>query len=184
MPPVAAFPVKLSGGAMVPKSGYDRTGAQDKGLSIQASYGSQFQVTGQPSAVSLSVQQSGQQFVFDRAAGTTFTLPAPPPVANGESIYFDFFVKTTASGGNYKVITNAATVFLMGSLINIDTDSSNAVAAWTADGTTIRAITMNGGTTGGLLGTWFRIASISPTQWMVFGIDQGSGVVATPFATS
>jgi len=184
MPPVAQFPSKLSGGAMVPKSGYDRTGAQDKGLSIQAGYGSQAQITGSPATVALVAQQSGMQIVFDRAAGITFTLPAPPPVANGESYYFDFFVKTSASGGNYKVITNSSSVFLMGSLMNIDTDSSNAVAAWTADGTTIRAITMNGGTTGGLLGTWFRIVSVSPTQWSVYGIDQGSGVVATPFATS
>jgi hypothetical protein len=34
---------------------------------------------------------------------------------------------------------------VLGSLVNIDTDTSNAVAAWTADGTTIRSISMNGG---------------------------------------
>jgi hypothetical protein len=73
---------------------------------------------------------------------------------------------------------------VLGSLVNIDTDTSNAVAAWTADGTTIRSISMNGTTTGGLLGTWFRFTALSTTQWMVTGIDQGSGTVATPFATS
>jgi hypothetical protein len=42
----------------------------------------------------------------------------------------------------------------------------------------------NGTTTGGLLGTWFRFTALSTTQWLVTGIDQGSGTVATPFATS
>lgn len=137
-------------------------------------------ISGSGATVTLTAAQSGSVVLLDRAAGITFTLPAP---ANG--LYFDFLSLTTTTGGNnYKVITDAGTTLLIGSLINIDTDSSNAVAAWTANGSTHIAITMNGTTTGGLLGTQFRLTCISATRWMVTGIDQGSGVVATPFATS
>lgn len=136
-------------------------------------------ISGSGATVTLTAAQSGSVVLFDRAAGITYTLPAP-----AAGLHFDFHVTTTASGGSYKVITNAGTVLLIGSLINIDTDSSNAVAAWTANGSTHIAITMNGGTTGGVVGTAFRLTCLTATQWMVSGIDQGTGVVATPFATS
>lgn len=129
--------------------------------------------------VALTAAQSGSVVLFDRAAGTIYTLPTP-----AVGLYYDFHVTVSASGGNYKIITNTGTVLLIGSLINIDTDTSNAVAAWTADGSTHIAITMNGGTTGGLIGTKIRLTCLTTTRWMVEGIDQGSGSVATPFATS
>lgn len=135
--------------------------------------------SGNGATVTLTAGESGTTQVFDRAAGIVFTLPAPMP-----GMSFDFFVRTSITSNAAKVITNSASVFLQGSLINIDTDTTNAVAAWTADGTTIRSVSMNGTTTGGLLGTWMRFTAVSSTIWLVTGIDQGSGTVATPFATS
>lgn len=135
--------------------------------------------SGNGATVTLTAGESGTTQIFDRAAGIVFTLPVPMP-----GMVFDFFVRTSITSNAAKVITNSASVFLQGSLINIDTDTSNAVAAWTADGTTIRSISANGTTTGGLLGTWFRFTAVSSTIWLVTGIDQGSGTVATPFATS
>lgn len=135
--------------------------------------------SGNGATVTLTAAQSGTVQLFDRAAGTVYTLPAPFP-----GLYYDFLVNTTVTSNAHKVISDGASTFLIGSLVNIDTDTSNAVAAWTADGSTIRSISMNGTTTGGLKGTWFRFTAVSSTIWMVTGIDQGSGTVATPFATS
>lgn len=137
-------------------------------------------ISGSGATVTLSQAQSGSLVIFDRAAGIVFTLPAPVVGTT-----FRFAVLTSITGGAAKVITaTPASQFLLGSLINIDTDSSNAVAAWTADGSTIVSISMNGTTTGGLKGTYYEVTCISATEWIVEGIDQGNGVVATPFATS
>jgi hypothetical protein len=73
---------------------------------------------------------------------------------------------------------------LIGALLSIDTDTSNALAAHTANGSTHLAVSMNGTTTGGILGTQFRVTCLSSTRWAITGINFGSGVVATPFATS
>lgn len=136
-------------------------------------------ISGSGAAVTLTAAQSGSNILFDRAAGTVYTLPAPVV-----GLEYTFFVSVSVTSNAHKVITDAGTTFLTGSLMNIDTDSSNAVAAWTADGSTILSVSMNGTTTGGLKGTWMRFTCVSSTLWLVTGVDEGSGTVATPFATS
>jgi len=73
---------------------------------------------------------------------------------------------------------------LIGSLVNVDTDTSNAVAAWVGNGSTHVAVSMNGTTTGAVKGTKLRFTCLSATNWLVQGVIQGTGTVATPFATS
>jgi hypothetical protein len=136
-------------------------------------------IAGSGATVTLTEAQSGSTVLFDRAAGIVYTLPAPQP-----GLYFDFEVLTTVTSNAHKVITDAAASFLVGSVVSIDTDSGNVTVGFTADGTTIRAISQNGTTTGGLKGTTFRIKALSSTIWMISGIEQGNGTVATPFATS
>ena len=137
-------------------------------------------ISGSGTTKTLSENQSGAAVLFDRAAGITFTLPAAAKIGT----YFDFFVTTTVTSNAHKVITAVGTEFLLGGLMNIDTDTSNAVAAWTADGSTNLSISMNGTTTGGLKGTWIRVTALNATQWGVQGIIQGNGTVATPVANS
>ena len=138
-------------------------------------------ISGSGATANLSPLNSGSLVLMDRAAGIVFTLPVATSANVG--MYFDFHVITSVTSNAHKVITGAGTELLVGSLINIDTDTSNAVAAWTPNGTTHVAVSMNGTTTGGLVGTTFRFTCISTTRWMVSGIDQGSGTVATPFST-
>ena len=45
-------------------------------------------------------------------------------------------------------------------------------------------INFNGGTTGGVAGSWVQIVAIAALKYMVQGVALGSGTVATPFATS
>ena len=127
----------------------------------------------------LTVEESGSVVFLNRAAGITVTLPAPQA-----GITYEFYVGTSVTSNAYKIITNAGTTFLVGSVTNIDTDTSNAVAAFTADGTAHVALNMNGTTTGGLRGSYFKFTCISPTRWLVTGTNLGSGIVATPFANS
>lgn len=136
-------------------------------------------ISGQGATRTLSVDESGSTVLFDRAAGIVYTLPLAKP-----GVFFDFVITTTITSNSAKVITGAATELLIGGYTNVDTDTSNAVAAFTGNGSTHVAVTQNGTTTGGLLGTKLRFTCLSATRWMVEGIVQGSGVVATAFATS
>ncbi len=136
-------------------------------------------ISGQGATRTLSVDESGSTVLFDRAAGIVYTLPLAKP-----GVYFDFVVTTTVTSNAAKVITGAATEFLIGGYTNVDTDTSNAVAVFTGNGSTHVAVTQNGTTTGGALGTKLRFTCLSSTRWFVEGIVQGSGVVATAFATS
>ena len=136
-------------------------------------------ISGQGATRTLSVDESGSTVLFDRAAGIVYTLPLAKP-----GVFFDFVITTTITSNSAKVITGAATEFLISGYTNVDTDTSNAVAAFTGNGSTHVSVSMNGTTTGGILGTKLRFTCLSSTRWFVEGIVQGSGVVATAFATS
>lgn len=130
----------------------------------------------------LSVDETGSTILLDRAAGIVVTLPLA--VAG---LYYDFVVTTSVTSNSYKVITGAATEFLIGGYTNVDTDTSNAVAVFTGNGSTHIAVTQAAAltnATGGLIGSKLRFTCLSATRWMVEGIVQGAGTPATAFATS
>lgn len=126
----------------------------------------------------LTAAQSGSIVQWNAAAGFTITLPAPVV-----GLTYSMSVGVSVTSSNHKIITNAASVFLLGGLQLGSVAGTNAITV-PADGSTIRAVTMNGSTTGGLIGTNFNLTCISLTQWIVEGTVAGSGTVATPFATS
>ncbi len=127
----------------------------------------------------LLAEESGSLCLFDRAAGVVYTLPAPV-----EGAYFDFMATVSVTSNAYKVITNAATVFLVGGIGMLSLTVAEAGDFFVADGTTIVALSEAGATTGGLVGGTYRVTAISATQWAVTGITVGAGTLATPFATS
>lgn len=125
-----------------------------------------------------SESKSGQTFLFDSATGITYTLPAPDV-----GLEYTFVVTTTNTSGNHKVITDAATTFLLGAVLC--GSPAGATIMSQGNGTTHVAVTMSGTTTGGVKGTALNFKCITATQWEVTGsvITQG-GAPATPFATS
>lgn len=127
----------------------------------------------------LEPEESGALCLFDRAAGVVYTLPAPV-----EGMQFDFEVSVAVTSNAYKVITNAATVFLLGGIISGNLTVAASGDVFQANGTTHVAISMNGTDTGGLIGGRLSFTAISSTQWMVSGVNVGSGTNADPFATS
>lgn len=136
-------------------------------------------LSGFPATRTLVEEESGSIILLDKVDGIIATLPAP-----AIGLVYEFMVTVTVTSNNYKIITNAVTVFLTGSYLEIDTDTANALAGRTGNGTTHIAITMNGTTTGGILGTRLKFTCISATLWLVEGTMNGSGTVATAFATS
>lgn len=139
-------------------------------------------VSGSGSTVTLTAAQSGSRILMDRAAGIVFTLPTP-----AVGLYYDFIVTTTVTSNSYKVITDAGTTFLIGSVVAIDTDSTNALSAYVGNGSTHIALTQAAASTnatGGIQGSWVRFTCVSATLWEVTGVIQAAGSPSTPFATS
>jgi hypothetical protein len=136
-------------------------------------------VSGSGATVTLTAAQTGSTVLMDRAAGIVFTLPTA-----AAGLAFDFYVTTAVTSNAYKVITSVGTELLIGGLLSDDTDSSDALAMFNANGSSHIAVSMNGTTTGGLVGTRIRVTCLSATKWFVEGTVYGSGTVATPFATS
>jgi len=130
------------------------------------------------------------------AANLTITLPAintsanpsssgpgqDPNTLNNEGVVYTIWVPTTISTSSLKIGTNGTDKFV-GTILGVDTDSSNALVAYTA-GATNDFINFNGTTTGGVAGTWVQIVAIAANKYVVNGIALGSGTVATPFADS
>lgn len=127
----------------------------------------------------LAPEESGALCLFDRAAGNVFTLPAPVP-----GMQFEFRSTVAVTSNASKVITDAATTFMVGSLMGGSLAVAEAGDVFQADGTTIRAVSMAGSTTGGLIGGSFTLTAISSTVWSIEGDFVGAGTIATPFATS
>lgn len=127
----------------------------------------------------LAAKESGALCLFDRAAGVVFTLPAPVL-----GMQFEFLATVAVTSNAYKVITNSASVFLLGSVMGGSLTVADSGDVFQANGSTHVAISMGGSTTGGLVGTRIRVTAISSTQWVIDGGYVGSGTLADPFTTS
>lgn len=130
------------------------------------------------------------------AANLTLTLPTintsantsasgpgnDPNTLNNLGVVYTIWVPTTIATSSLKIGTDGTDKYI-GTLFGVDTDTSNALVAYTA-GASDDFINFNGGTTGGVAGSWVRIVAVAAAKYMVEGVALGSGVVATPFATS
>ena len=105
-----------------------------------------------------------------------------PDTRNNEGVTYTIWVPTTIATSSLKIGTDGTDRFV-GTIFGVDTDTSNALVAYTA-GANDDFINFNGGTTGGVAGTWVQIVAIDALKYVVQGIALGTGVVATPFATS
>ena len=130
------------------------------------------------------------------ASALTLTLPAinasanpttsgpgqDPSTSNNEGVMYTIWVPTTISTSSLKIGTDGTDKYV-GAVLSIDTDSTDAARGFVA-GATDDFINFNGGTTGGVAGTFVQIYAIAALKYMVTGTVLGTGTVATPFATS
>lgn len=155
-------------------------GASDADMVLNTLVAKQNVITANTATLILTEAQSGSLVLLSRAAGSVVTLPTP-----AAGTYYDFVVATTVTSNAYTVATAIDTTqFIGGQVFGIDTDSSNALVAYSANGTTHVEITMNGTSTGGRIGTSFRLKATSATIWQIDGVVNGSGAVSTPFAVA
>lgn len=140
-------------------------------------------ISGSGATASLSEFDSGSLVLMDRAAGIVFTLPAACAIGTN----YNFMVTTSVTTNAYKVITGAGTELLIGGYTSIDTDSSNATAVFTGNGSSHIALNMTAAASnalGGIQGTSVKFHKLSATLWEVTGIVMCGGTPATAFSAS
>lgn len=130
-------------------------------------------------STTLTAEQSGALVLLGVASGATLTLPAP-----AEGMQFDVSVLVSRTSNSYKIITDAATTFLVGAYMAGDATIATSGDIFTLDGTSHVALTIDGDTKGGLVGGHLRFTCISATKWFVEGLVIGTGTMATAAATS
>lgn len=133
--------------------------------------------SGNGATVTLTAADSGKTFLFDRAAGIIYTLPAPYP-----GMTFDFVYTVTITSNAAVVITNSASVFVAG-ITHVAVSGGITGLDFACNGTTHVKITSNGTTSGGILGGHVRFVAASSTVWVVDGLLVGSGSTVTPCST-
>jgi hypothetical protein len=128
----------------------------------------------------LLASESGSLCLFDSAAGVVYTLPTPV-----EGMTFDFHVAVTRTSNAHKVKTAVvASQFLLGAVMSGDATIATSGDVFTANGTTIAAITCDGDTKGGFIGEHYTVTAISATQWAINGLVIGTGTMVDPFTTT
>ena len=127
------------------------------------------------------VELEGKEIKMDRAAGITFTLPR----ATGSGDVYRFRVGTTLTSNNYKVQVANTSDFMRGKAwLLAGTNASFATANTGTATTESDTVTLNGTTTGGLLGDYIELVDIAKNTWHVECSLSGSGTAATPFSVA
>lgn len=110
------------------------------------------------------------------AAGLTVTLPA----ATGTGDKYTCLVITTVTSNSYIIqVANATDKFYGG--ITTSTDVAG-IAELAVDGDD--TITLNGSTTGGLIGSWFSFIDAGTGIWLLDGRNNSTGNEATVFSAA
>jgi hypothetical protein len=119
---------------------------------------------------------AGRVVTLNKADGVTATMPA----ATGTGDVYTFFVGTTiTSVGAIIQAASAADVFNGGVAISTDIAGVTMLAAATTD-----TITMNGTTTGGVVGSFVKLTDVAPGVFLLEGFLASTGAEATPFSAA
>jgi cytoskeletal protein CcmA (bactofilin family) len=123
---------------------------------------------------------AGRTVGMDQASGSTVTLPA----ATGTGNRYRIVVTTTVTTNDHILICTVGDD-LVGVIYQVDTDTADAIAAYPAIAAdAMDTITLNGTTTGGLIGDILEVQDIGTGVWALIGYTNANGVVATPIATT
>ena len=134
------------------------------------------------SAKTLVANDSGAIVLLDTAAGSTVTLPAGSTCAVGTN--FTFVVTTLATSNSHVIRVANASDIMVGKVITVDTDTSDAAAPFATTATS-DTITLNRSTTGSVrTGETITAVYVATNRWLVDGIVFVTGVPATPFSAT
>ena len=130
----------------------------------------------------LKPEESGALIIFASLTGNLVTLPTPV-----KGMWFEFINELAPTSNETKIVTkDIVTEFMLGSIISASETVAEGMDVFTADGTSNHvSISMNGTTTGGQVGTRLVLTALNSTQWLIKGVNQGSGgAVVDPFSSS
>lgn len=125
-------------------------------------------VTASTLAVTVAAHE-GKMVTLNRAGGQAVTLPA----ATGSGAKFSFYVGTT--------VTSDTTIKVTGNDTMSGMVSGLESFLTAADSDTI---TLNGTTSGGIVGTRIDLIDVAADKWSVTGYLNASGVEITPFSAT
>ncbi len=122
----------------------------------------------------------GKTILFDDLAGTELTLPP----ATGSGAKFRCLVSVTATTVSH-ILSCVGTDFFFGSVIGIDTDSSDAPIPFAAIvGDTFDTVTWDRSTKGSAaIGDYLEVEDIVSGKWAIHGCYQVTGTPVTPFSS-
>jgi hypothetical protein len=144
-------------------------------------------VTGNDTAIgagaTLTVSKAihdGRTIYLDTAAGSVLTIPA----ATGSGMKLRVVVSVGVTSNTHNILCTGDDTYA-GHIFQTDVDSSDALVSYPAIAAdTFDDISMNGTTTGGLIGDWFELEDVITDTWVVKGFTNANGTVATPWATT
>lgn len=123
----------------------------------------------------------GKVYNLNAVAGCAATLPA----ATGTGNKVTFIVGATITSNTSTIKAASAADEFLGVVMQVDADTGDALVAYPAlDADGFDTITLNGSTTGGILGDKFTLIDIAAGQWQLDGYESGTGTVATPLSAT
>jgi hypothetical protein len=125
-----------------------------------------------------SASHAGRTMVLDIASGATVTLPA----ASGTGNIYKFFVATTVTSNDYIIqVANASDTMAGMAIVANDGGDTASIFETAADSDTI---TMDGSTTGGILGAQVEVQDVASNVFSVVVRTAATGTEATPFSAA
>jgi len=117
--------------------------------------------------------------LLDQADGSVITLPA----ATGSGLKVELIVSVTVTSNVHSIATDSDSDEFLGHVYQVDTDTSDAIAAYPAVvADNFDLISMNGTTTGGLIGDRIKLLDLITGVWAIDMLTNGNGTVASPIA--
>ena len=125
-----------------------------------------------------AASHAGRTMVLSVASGATLTLPA----ASGTGNIYKFFVATTITSNNYIIqVANGNDTMAGVAIVANDSDNSASIFETAAASDTI---TLDGMTTGGILGGTIEIQDVATNVFSVVARGAATGTEATPFSAA
>jgi fructose-specific component phosphotransferase system IIB-like protein len=128
--------------------------------------------------VTVSPRLPDEVYVVNAAAGAEVTLPP----ATGSGFRYTFIVGTKLIS-NTNVIQVANSDDIMQGVVIGTAETDDSVNGWEAASDS-DTITMDGSTTGGIVGDRVELVDVAENVWAVNGIIQQTGTEATPFSAA
>jgi len=125
-----------------------------------------------------AASHAGRTMLLDVASGATVTLPA----ASGTGNVYKFFVKTTVTSNDYIIQVASADDTMAGvAMVANDGGATASIFETVAASDTI---TLDGSTTGGILGGQIEIQDVASGVFSVVVRGAATGSEATPFSAA